>query len=117
MRAPDPWDALSPYFDTSRAEVASGAADNILIAWPVLLRFIAEHAPAGAVRVLDYGCGGGGFAQKLQSLGFRVVGVDSSPAMIDTARTAHPELEFEVADAGSVGMIQFGDDRKQRSDS
>ncbi|HEY7031624.1 MAG TPA: hypothetical protein VH482_09870 [Thermomicrobiales bacterium] len=34
------WDRLPEQFDTSRdeGEIAAGAADNILIAWPVILR-------------------------------------------------------------------------------
>lgn len=107
MENPNPWDALSAYFDTSRAEVQSGSADNVLIAWPVILRFLAEHAPRRKpLRVLEYGCGGGGFAQELRSRGMQVVAVDSSPAMVDTARRAYgASVEFLVGDARTVGAL------------
>ena len=41
----NPWDALSDYFDTTKAEdeIPAGAADNILIAWPLIFQFIATH--------------------------------------------------------------------------
>jgi ubiquinone/menaquinone biosynthesis C-methylase UbiE/GT2 family glycosyltransferase len=52
--------------------------------------------PAGA-RVLDLGCGTGDLLAELEpSLG---VGVDLSPAMIDRARSKHPNLTFYVGDA------------------
>ena len=60
--ADNPWDRLSDYFDTSKDEdeIPAGAADNILIAWPVFFRFIADHVPdLSGQRVLDYGCGAG----------------------------------------------------------
>ena len=65
QESPDnPWDRLSDYFDTSKDEdaIPAGAADNILIAWPVFFRFIADHVPdLSGKRVLDYGCGAGEF--------------------------------------------------------
>jgi hypothetical protein len=55
----------------------AGAADNILIAWPVILQFIATHGPdLHGSRVLDYGCGVGSFAQHLHEHGAQVTGND-----------------------------------------
>lgn len=53
--------------------------------------------------VLDIGCGPGNSTAVLEQTfpGARILGVDSSPAMIDSARSAHPALEFEVFDATS----------------
>jgi len=100
-RTPDnPWDRLSDYFDTSKDEdeIPAGAADNILIAWPVFFRFIADHVPTlDGRRVLDYGCGAGSFAQRMSTLGCQVTGIDSSPAMIDKAKTAYGNaVDFRV---------------------
>src|ERR1700738_2101645 len=88
----NPWDRLSDYFDTSKdeAEIPAGAADNILIAWPVFFRFIADHVPTlRDKRVLDYGCGAGGFAHRLHAYGCPVTGIDSSSAMIAKAIMAY----------------------------
>ncbi len=99
----NPWDGLSDYFDTSKdeGEIPAGAADNILIAWPVFFRFIADHVPTlDDKRVLDYGCGAGSFAYQLGSYGCHVTGVDSSPAMIAKARRAYGDaVDFRVGDA------------------
>ena len=99
----NPWDRLSDYFDTSKeeAEIPAGAADNILIAWPVFFRFIADHVPAlRDKRVLDYGCGAGSFAHRLRAYGCHVTGIDSSSAMIAKATQAYGDaVEFRVGDA------------------
>src|SRR5690348_17035035 len=98
-----PWDALSDYFDTSKddAAIPAGAADNILIAWPVILAFLAAVAPQlRGVRALDLGCGAGGFAHRLQQLGAEVIGLDPSPAMIAKARAAYGDVvDWRVGDA------------------
>lgn len=104
MEMPDnSWDRLSDYFDTSKDEgaIPAGAADNILIAWPVFFRFIETHIPSlSGQRVLDYGCGAGGFAHRLRSYGCYVTGVDSSPAMIAKAMQAYGDaVDFRVGDA------------------
>src|SRR3954454_16722358 len=94
-RMPDnPWDGLSDYFDTSKeeGEIPAGAADNILIAWPVFFRFIAAHVPTlRDKRVLDYGCGEGSFAHRLRAYGCHVTGIDPSRAMIENATRAYGE--------------------------
>jgi SAM-dependent methyltransferase len=105
----NPWDALSDYFDTSKAEdaIPAGAADNILIAWPVIFQFIATHVPAlQGRRVLDYGCGAGSFAQRLHELGAQVTGIDPSPAMIAKARDAYGAgVDFLVGDAAVLRRL------------
>lgn len=92
MKDSNPWDLLSTYFDTTQNEedIPSGAADNILIAWPVILNFIEQYFPLKKdVRALDYGCGAGSFANKLHRLGFEVSAIDSSKEMIQKARSAY----------------------------
>ena len=49
--------------------------------------------------VADLGCGGGTLAEALSRAGFRVVGCDLSPAMVNLARRRVPDGRFEVADA------------------
>ncbi len=43
-------------------------------------------APSGGERILDLGCGDGTLAQRLSGMGCEVVGVDSSPEMIEAAK-------------------------------
>ncbi len=47
--------------------------------------------------VVDLGCGSGALASEIVRSGFRVFGVDASPAMIEIARQAAPEADFEVS--------------------
>lgn len=43
-------------------------------------------APAAGERVLDLGCGDGALTEKIAASGAAVVGIDSSPEMVDAAR-------------------------------
>jgi SAM-dependent methyltransferase len=64
-------------------------------------RFVASLVPGHATRVMDIGCGLGGFAAGLAAPGREVVGVDLSPEMIARARHAGrdtPGLSFLCAD-------------------
>jgi trans-aconitate methyltransferase len=55
--------------------------------------------PQSGESILDLGCGTGHLTQAIAAAGAHVVGLDSSPAMIEVARTTYPELEFILADA------------------
>lgn len=59
-------------------------------------------APQAGECILDLGCGTGDIAATIVERGARVIGIDASPAMIDTARTRFPALEFRVADAANL---------------
>ena len=61
-----------------------------------LLQFIPQNAEQS---ILDLGCGTGALTERLAGLGRRVLGADSSPEMIESARAQHPELEFVRCDA------------------
>lgn len=50
-------------------------------------------------RILDIGCGTGHQAATLAALGADVVGIDSDAAMLEIARTEHPEVRFAQVDA------------------
>jgi cyclopropane fatty-acyl-phospholipid synthase-like methyltransferase len=60
-------------------------------------RFVSYLPPAGVV--LDIGCGmAEPIARYLLEAGFQVVGVDSSPTLIQLAKTRFPDSEWIVAD-------------------
>jgi trans-aconitate methyltransferase len=50
-------------------------------------------------RILDIGCGTGHLTAQIAATGAKVTGIDRSTEMIGQARSAHPALAFEVADA------------------
>ena len=86
---PNPWDSLSEHFNGKKdlSQIDTDAADNILIAWPVIIEQINTHFTKQTIGILDYGCGAGAFCEKLRTLGYRkVVGMDNSAAMIQMAK-------------------------------
>lgn len=54
--------------------------------------------PRPGERILDLGCGTGDLTAEIAARGARVMGLDSSPAMVGEARRRHPELRFDVGD-------------------
>lgn len=65
--------------------------------------------PRGQCRLLDFGCGGGGYLDRMHRQGWNVVGVDASPAVAEQVRREfgltvhvgtlpHPELAPESFD-------------------
>jgi trans-aconitate methyltransferase len=68
-------------------------------------RLIAELQLKGTERILDLGCGDGALTAQLASLVRQghVVGIDSSPSMIDAARRqAQPNLTFALCDINAL---------------
>lgn len=56
------------------------------------------------VSVLDAGCGTGRVAIELASRGIDVVGLDSDPVMLETARDKAPDLEWWLADLTTLDV-------------
>jgi SAM-dependent methyltransferase len=70
-------------------------------AW--LDRFLGLVRPGGTV--LDLGCGAGEpIAAYVVQRGFHLIGVDSSPAMIATARARMPAQDWHVADMRALAL-------------
>ncbi len=63
-----------------------------------VLTAFAELVMAGEpAPVLDAGCGPGRIAAFLAASGLDVRGIDLAPGMVEAARQAHPQIDFEVA--------------------
>ena len=71
--------------------------------YPVLQDVLLRRLPVGA-RILDLCCGTGQLAARLAGSGFRVTGLDGSPAMLRYARRNAPGAEFQCADARSFRL-------------
>lgn len=68
--------------------------------------------PQPGERVLDLGCGTGHVTAEIaQAVGpdGAVVGIDASPAMIEQAREAHPDLDVRHADATNFALDEAFD--------
>jgi len=62
--------------------------------------------PKRGERILDVGCGTGHLTKLIAEMGAEVVGMDSSPEMIEAARTAWPDINFVLADAADFSFIE-----------
>jgi ubiquinone/menaquinone biosynthesis C-methylase UbiE len=63
------------------------------------------HRHVGGIRALDFGCGAGRSSRFLRNLGFQVIGVDVSQAMIEQARGRDPRGDYRwIGEAGLAGL-------------
>ncbi|MBB5999887.1 class I SAM-dependent methyltransferase [Streptomonospora salina] len=103
-------DATAEAYDAVAVRYTEFARDE-LDALPLdraVLTAFAELARTGAAGpVADLGCGSGRVTAYLRNLGLEAFGVDLSPAMIDLARRAYPDLRFDV---GSMDALDVADD-------
>jgi trans-aconitate methyltransferase len=58
--------------------------------------------PRAGERILDLGCGTGHLTAQIAESGAQITGVDRSAEMVATARSAYPNLKFEVSDARNL---------------
>jgi ubiquinone/menaquinone biosynthesis C-methylase UbiE len=86
---------------TEISSATEGPVDKSL-----LVAFIEMIKMSGRTRVADVGCGPGRVASFMAGGGLDPVGVDVSPAMLEIARGAHPDIHFEE---GRLDNLPFGD--------
>lgn len=104
------WNQLSKYFDTSNHEsMSSDAADNIYLAWPVILKIIKkEFKKMSGLNALDFGCGAGAFCLELSKLKINVTGIDSAKKLIVIAKNNHRRrVKFVVGNERSLPRGNF----------
>lgn len=59
--------------------------------------------------VVDLGCGNGALSKILTEKGYRVLGIDASTDMIETAKKIYPDIKFQVADATEFQLQEKAD--------
>lgn len=62
--------------------------------------------PQDGETILDLGCGTGDLTEKIAQSGAKVVGIDSSAEMIETAKTKFPKIDFRQANAVDFELNQ-----------
>lgn len=86
-----------PSYDTDLAWIHhTGFSEFAESAVPGILAILAKHGVRQGT-VIDAGCGSGVLAKSLAEAGFRVIGFDASPAMVDLARATAPRASFFVS--------------------
>src|SRR5258708_17712831 len=87
-------------FELDGWQAAAWSYGGFAGATQVFVRALLRAAGAGpGIRLLDVACGTGLAASAAAALGARIAGVDFSPAMVVMARSLHPALELQTADA------------------
>lgn len=71
----------------------------------ILGAFAEAVRASGNGQVADLGCGPGHVTAYLAELGLAAYGVDVSPAMIELARPAYPDLRFEVGSMAGLPIV------------
>jgi len=65
---------------------------------------VSKHFTDPDARILDLGCGTGRTTAPLDAMGYDIVGVDLSEALVGEARKSHPEVSFQVGDATDLSF-------------
>jgi len=71
---------------------------------PMMRAVLAAFAELVDGPVVEAGCGPGHITNYLASLGVEIHGIDLAPRMVEIARSAYPELRFEVGSMTDLGL-------------
>jgi len=69
---------------------------------PLYDAVLRETAVGPHTRLLDVGCGAGGFCRRARALGATVSGLDASPALVEIARGRTPDGDFRTGEMESL---------------
>jgi len=91
------WERVAGIYDSVWSSLTTLFVQPLLIAAGV----------GKGMKVLDVACGPGHCAVASTKMGAEATGLDFSPGMIQTAKSKHPDIRFEVGDAE---QLQFKDE-------
>jgi ubiquinone/menaquinone biosynthesis C-methylase UbiE len=89
--------------DRARAYAELDYPGTYYLAFRDLPMLVRKHV--GGTRALDFGCGAGRSSRFLRNLGFQVIGVDVSQAMLEQARGRDPRGDYRwIGEGGLAGL-------------
>jgi SAM-dependent methyltransferase len=88
--------ASQPFYADDLAYIHDVGFSNVTGSWAPEIIEIFREAGIHEGTIVDLGCGGGGWIEHLVKAGYRAVGVDVSPAMIERSRRRVPSADFHV---------------------
>ncbi len=105
------WESVAPWYDK---HLESDDSYHQKVVLPNILRLVSGAlSPAeigkntkGTKDVLDLACGQGFFSGAFRTLGARVVGIDSSPSLIDIAKNKNKGQDFFVGKADQLTSLK-----------
>ena len=80
--------------------------DKHSFVWKDGTQLVELLAPQPGENILDLGCRTGYLTAQIAAAGASVLGIDSSPQMIEEARRSHPAIRFEVGDARTLAYVE-----------
>lgn len=101
----DIWERLAPWWDQRMGEAGDEFHQEVVR--PTVLELLGVRP---GERVLEIGCGNGGFARQLAGMGADVVATDQAESFISAAQgRSSPPVEYRVVDAtDSVALAGLG---------
>jgi ubiquinone/menaquinone biosynthesis C-methylase UbiE len=72
--------------------------------WDIERRLVTEFLPGPPAALLDIGCGGGRTTVGLAQLGYNVIAIDLSEALLAHARRRFPAIDFRLMDATALSF-------------
>ncbi len=69
-----------------------------------VFRFLDSRLPPKG-RVLDIGCGTGGYCGRLNVNGRTCLGIDLDPGMIEAAQVTNPDVDFRILDMADIRVL------------
>ncbi len=93
------------YNDQARAAAYSALEfpATYYLAFRDIPSMIREHVTGK--RAVDFGCGAGRSTRFLRDLGFDVIGIDISAAMVELARRSDPKGDYRLVEDGTTGDL------------
>ena len=91
------WGLVRSFYSDDLAYIHDVGFSGLSESWAHGLLELLREGGIRSGTVVDLGCGGGGWIEFLNEAGYRPVGVDISPAMIERAKDRVPSAQYHVS--------------------